>query len=231
MNYQVVKVSSGETIQIRTGVLQGIGAQGPVGPTGPQGQIGEQGPQGEVGPQGAIESFSSEASITTPVAVAADTPTLVAFDTAIRDDLGIVTSATTFTAPEAMDLFFSIWVSFSLPADAGDAYRRIQLKQGSTVICSVSGPSNPDVPTDLNMTTTFKATEGQAFQVWASHSDNLSVAVGSGRIAIYRVGSGPQGVAGPQGATGPVGPAGPAGPEGPAGDANSGFDTFADLLP
>jgi hypothetical protein len=231
MNYQVVKVSSGETIQIRTGVLQGIGAQGPVGPTGPQGQIGEQGPQGEVGPAGEISSFSSEATIATPTAVAADTPTLVGFDSTVRDDLAVITSSTTFTAPVAMDLFFSIWVSFALPADAGDAFRKIQLKSGSTVLASVSGPSNPDVTTDLNLTTTVKATAAQAFQLWATHSDNLSVAVSAGRIAIYRVGSGPQGVAGPTGATGPVGPAGPAGPEGPAGDANSGFDTFADLLP
>lgn len=226
---QVVKVASGETIQIRTGVLQGIGAQGPVGPVGPQGADGPQGPEGVQGETGAIQSFSSEATIGAATSLGANVEGLITFDTAVRDDLAVITSGTTFTAPEAMDLFFSIWVSFAVPADPGDSYRQIELRQGATVIARASCPANVDTPTDLSITTTFKASEDMAFQLWGKHSDTLSVAVSQGRIAIYRVGSGPQGVAGPEGPVGPVGPVGPPGPEGPDGSATSGFDTYEDL--
>lgn len=229
---QIVKIASGETIQIRTGVLQGIGAQGPVGPFGPQGPPGDQGPQGIQGEMGQIASFSSELRVQSPgTALGADTEGAIAFAITDRDDLGVVTSSTLFTAPAAMDLFFSVWVRFDLPADPGDAYRRIELRTGATVLAAMSVIANPDVSTDLCLTTTYKAAQGQTFQFWGKHSDSVSVAVGAGRLAIYRVGSGPAGVAGPQGAVGPVGPAGPIGPEGPDGSATSGFASFDDLLP
>lgn len=233
-NFEVVKVSSGETIQVRTGVLQGIGAQGPVGPIGPPGSMGEQGPQGEVGPMGQISSFSSEVTIGGSTALGSGTAAPISFDTNVRDDLGVITSATTFTAPEAMDLFFSVWVQFNLPADSADGYRQLELRTGSsfaTAVWKVNCPAVVGVPTHLVMTTTVKAAAAQAFQIWGLHNDSLSVAAGAGRLDIYRVGSGPAGEAGPEGPTGPVGPAGPAGPAGPDGSASSGFATYADLLP
>jgi len=233
-NYQVVKVQSGETIQIRTGVLQGIGAQGPVGPIGPAGPQGEQGTQGETGPMGQISSFSSELTIASGTALGTGTPGPITFDTTVRDDLAVITSGTTFTAPEGMDLFFSVWVRFNLPADSADGYRMLQLRTGgsfATTIWSVNCPAVVGIPTDLVMTTTVKAAESQAFQIWGSHNDSLSVSAGGGRLAIYRVGSGPRGEAGPEGPVGPVGPVGPAGPVGPDGSASSGFATYGDLLP
>jgi hypothetical protein len=233
-NYQVIKVGSGETIQIRTGVLQGIGAQGPVGPIGPAGPVGDQGPQGETGPMGQISSFSSEVTIGGSTALGSGTAGPVAFDTITRDDLGVITSSTTFTAPEAMDLFFSVWVRFALPGDAADGYRQLELRTGSgfsTVLSAVTYPAALGVPTDINFTTTVKAATAQAFQIWGEHNDSLSVATSAGRLAVYRVGSGPAGEAGPEGPVGPVGPVGPAGPAGPDGSASSGFATYADLLP
>jgi hypothetical protein len=233
-NFQVVKVASGETIQIRTGVLQGIGAQGPTGPIGPAGPVGDQGPQGDTGPMGQISSFSSELTIGGSTALGSGTPGPITFDTTVRDDLAVVTSGTTFTAPEGMDLFFSVWVRFNLPADSADGYRMLTLRTGasfSTIVHAVNVPAVVGIPTDVSFTTTFKAAEAQAFQIWGSHNDSLSVATGSGRLAIYRVGSGPAGEAGPEGPVGPVGPVGPAGPAGPDGSATTGFATYADLLP
>lgn len=233
-NYEVIKVQSGESIQIRTGVIQGIGAQGPVGPIGPAGPTGDQGPQGEVGPMGTINSFSSEVTIGGSTALGSGTPGPIAFDTITRDDLAVVTSSTTFTAPGNMDLFFSVWVQFNLPADPADGYRQLTLRTGSgfsTILSAVTYPAAVGVPTNINFTTTYKAAASQAFQIWGSHNDSLSVATGAGRLAIYRVGSGPAGEPGPEGPVGPVGPVGPAGPAGPDGSASSGFATYADLLP
>lgn len=226
---QVVKVASGETIQIRTGVLQGIGAQGPVGPIGPQGPLGDQGPQGDQGPMGQIAAFSSEATIGAATPLGPDVEGLISFAAISRDDLAVITSATTWTAPGPMDLFFSIWVSFALGADAGDSYRQIELRTGATVIARASCPANLDTPTDLSITTTYRAAQGMAFQLWGKHSDTVSVGVAQGRVAIYRVGSGPQGIAGPPGGVGPIGPQGIPGPAGPDGSATSGFNTFEDL--
>jgi hypothetical protein len=232
---QIVKIASGETIQIRTGVLQGIGAQGPVGPVGPQGIQGDQGPEGVIGPMGQISSFSSEVTVASPgTALGSGTAAPLSFATNVRDDLGVITSATTFTAPAAMDLFISVWVQFALPADAADGYRQLELRSGgsfATTLWAVNTIATLGVPTHLSFTTTVKAASGQAFQIWGKHNDSLSVAADQGRLDIYRVGSGPAGVAGPQGAVGPVGPAGPIGPAGPDGSAGSGFATYADLLP
>lgn len=230
---QIVKIASGETIQIRTGVLQGIGAQGPVGPAGPQGIQGDQGPQGVVGPTGQIASFSSEATIGTGTPLGSGTAGPLSFDTSVRDDLGVITSATTFTAPTAMDLFFSCWVQFNLPADAADGYRQLELRSGgsfATTLWAVNTIATVGVPTMLTFTTTVKATAGQAFQIWGKHNDSLSVSTGAGRLDIYRVGSGPQGAQGPVGPIGPVGPAGAVGPAGPAGSASGGFAHYSDLL-
>lgn len=226
---QVIKVASGETIQVRTGVLQGIGAQGPVGPIGPQGQQGDQGPQGIQGIMGQISSFSTEVSISASTPLGPDVEGLVTFATTARDDLGVVTSGTTWTAPAPMDLFFSVWVSFALGADPGDEYRQIELRSGATVIARDSRPANITTSTDLHITTTYKAAQGQAFQLWAKHSDTVSVAVSQGRMAIYRVGSGPQGVAGPTGGVGPVGPMGPKGDQGIPGNSTSGVTTYEAL--
>lgn len=233
-NYQVIKVASGETIQIRTGVLQGIGAQGPVGPIGPPGPQGDQGTQGDRGETGSIQSFSSECTIGGATALGSGTAAPISFDTNVRDDLAVVTSATTFTAPVAMDLFFSVWVQFGLPADAADGYRQLELRTGgsfATAIWKVNTIATVGVPTQLVMTGTVKASAGQAFQIWGVHNDSLSVAASAGRLDIYRVGSGPAGEQGPEGPVGDVGPAGPPGVAGPDGSASSGFAHYSDLLP
>ena len=234
MTTQVVKVASGETISVRTGVLQGIGAQGPTGPVGPQGIQGIQGEQGEVGPMGQIDQLNSEVEVNSTTSVGADTDTLVSFASTIRDELGLVTSSTTFTAPSTMDLFFMCWISFSLPADSPDTFRRVRLitnqPSAGTILSSTTVPAAIEMPTDLTFCTTTRAIGGQTFNIQVRHSDTLSVGISSGRLAIYRIGSGPQGIQGPIGNTGPVGPAGPTGPTGPTGSAGSGFATYADLL-
>lgn len=234
MTSQVVKIASGETVSVRTGVLQGIGAQGPTGPVGPQGLQGIQGETGPVGPMGQIDQSSTEIVASTTTSVGADTDTLVSFTTTTRDELAMVTSSTTFTAPSTMDLWFSGWVQFGMPGDAPDTFRRVRIitnqPSAGTILTSVTLPACIEFPTDIVFSTTTRAIGGQTFNIQVRHSDTLSVGITAGRLSIYRVGSGPQGIQGPIGNTGPVGPAGPTGPTGATGSAGSGFATYADLL-
>ena len=54
------RLASGDVLHIRTGVLQGIGPQGPRGATGQRGEKGETGPQGMPGPTGYVVESVTE---------------------------------------------------------------------------------------------------------------------------------------------------------------------------
>ena len=62
----VVRLVNGGTIQVKTGVLQGVGPQGPRGYVGPQGPQGEQGPVGEQGQIGQILQQATRTTVGRP---------------------------------------------------------------------------------------------------------------------------------------------------------------------
>jgi hypothetical protein len=229
----VVRLLNGGVVQVRTGVLQGIGPVGPRGLQGLAGPEGIQGPQGETGPIGQILQYMSKATISANQSLATNSDTLISFGTVSYDDLGIFTSGTNFTIPEDGDYLISAWVRFDMPADAGDSRRSLMLSTTNEggYLAYASTPALTDEPTFVNLTWPHRASAGHVLNLYARHSDNLSVGVSAGSISIVRVGSGPKGDTGETGAQGPVGPTGPQGPEGPAGSASSGFATYADLLP
>lgn len=229
---QIIKVSSGETIQVRTGVLQGIGPQGPTGPTGPQGLQGEQGPIGPTGPMGSINQLNAEARVVSGFTVAPDSTTVATFDSVVRDEISIITSGTTFTAPQAMDVFFMVWLQFAAPTDLADSWRHVELYSSAVGVFasqSLSAVNDGTNPIDVNLTATLRMSANQTAQVRVRHSDSMNLTVPTGRITMYRIGSGPEGVAGPQGPTGPAGVQGIPGPQGPTGNASSGYSTYAGL--
>ena len=76
-----VRLASGGTLQVRTGVLRGAGPQGPVGPVGPQGPTGATGP---TGPAGSVGDASSTASLTTDQSTTS-TLSILDFDTCTAD--------------------------------------------------------------------------------------------------------------------------------------------------
>lgn len=228
----VVRLVSGGSIQVRTGVLQGIGPQGPTGPVGPAGPEGPQGPTGEVGPQGAITQMQGRSTISSPTTVAPDSDTLVAFQTVTYDDLSCFTSTTNITLVDIGDYLISAWVQFNLGADAGDGTRSLWTVSATNgVIGRSSCLAVVDDVTFLNVSMPIRTTVGnEVVNVKARSGDNLSLTIAAGAVTVTRIGSGPVGPVGPIGPAGPVGPAGPTGPTGATGSGGH-HATYADLLP
>ena len=230
----VVKLSNGGTIQVRTGVLQGIGPVGPPGPMGPPGPQGLQGATGSVGPMGAIEDYATKALVGAPaVPVGPDTDTLVAFSDPKYDDLDAYASATNFVIKTEGDYLFNVWVRFDVPANPSDDVRELWLKsnlQGILMRDTRNATAGtPDVPYYMAITWGDRFVQGDTIQVYARSGDDLSVGISAGAISIQRVGAGLLGPVGPTGPVGPVGPAGPQGPAGPPGAAGTGYLSYDEL--
>lgn len=229
----VVRLVNGGTIQVRTGVLQGIGPQGPTGPVGPAGPEGPLGLTGPAGPMGQILQVQSRMNVSSSTTVTADTDTLVAFATVGYDDLSCATSSTNFTLADIGDYLVTAYVKFDAPGDAGDGSRSIWIWNNTTseTIARNGCLAVADDVTYLSVSCPLRTlTNNNVIQIKVRSGDNLSVGINQGAVTLTRIGSGPQGATGPQGPQGPTGPQGATGPQGPDGNANSGFATYADLL-
>lgn len=224
------RLQNGTAVQVRVGVLQGIGPMGPRGLRGEQGVQGELGPEGPAGPMGQIAAYMTSVSMSGSTTVAADTDVLVTFATTNLDELVAVASSTTFT-PQAGDYMVSCWIDFPLGADtAGDSIRKLMFKINGTTVAKTGVLAVADDVTTLALSWPYRFVDGDQLKVYARSSDNVSVSVNAGGLVLYRIGSGLAGPVGPQGPSGPTGPTGPAGPTGATGSAGSGFATYADLL-
>lgn len=227
----VVRLVNGGQIQVRTGVLAGVGPSGPRGLVGPAGPEGPQGPVGETGPQGAITQISARADISGTTTLTTTVEANIAFASVVYDDMSVCTSSTNFTLPEDGDYLINAWVTFSAPANAGDDIRRLKINSSvSGPIAYNSCPAAVSGPTYLGVSTVYRGSGGTIVTIKGYHEDDLSVNVSDGSVTFTRVGSGPAGATGPTGPTGPTGATGPQGPTGPTGSAGSGFATYADLL-
>jgi len=224
-----VRLTSGAQIQIRTGVVQGIGPQGPVGPSGPQGGTGPAGQRGEPGPAGRVLELSTHVRGTIAASIASGTPTLVAFDSVRADDFNAVASQTNF-APPAGIYYVSAWVT--IPKRSGNnavGSRTIRiLRNGSTVVAtSIAAP--PTVDCELNIATAMTVSAGEIIQIQALQDEGFTLQITASRMWISRIGPGTTGPAGAVGAQGPAGPTGAVGPAGPAGTVTNNTTTFSDL--
>lgn len=229
--FQVIRLASGDTVQVRSGVLQGLGPQGSTGPQGPRGLQGEQGAQGEPGPMGSINAFRTGCVISGSQSVAISTPTNLTFDTTVVDELSLKKSATNFSSDETGDYHASGWVRFSQVADGATGWRQVQVFNTSTseVLFESQVPAvyngNTSVPFDIS----FRVNAGEIVVVRVQHNDNEAVAVSAGSANFYRQGSGPRGLQGIQGEIGPTGATGPQGPAGPTGSAGTGYATIDEM--
>lgn len=230
MSSQVIRVSSGETIQVRTGVIQGIGPQGPVGPTGPQGTTGPAGPQGIPGPTGAISQFSVEANaLAQSLASSATNYALVSFSQVVRDDISSHQSATNH-AIGVGEWQGVAYASISKQA-SGNATgsRSLQVLYNGVKIGGVTCAAAPTLPTEISLPFTIHAdSDGLLVQVQVAQDEGATLSL-SGRLWISRIGPGPKGDAGPQGPPGLPGPVGAPGPQGPAGTIGNNSTTFAQI--
>jgi hypothetical protein len=224
-------------VQIRTGVIQGIGPQGPTGATGPKGETGDTGPQGVPGPTGGVAEFSTYATAASQ-ALAATTVTSnyptaftnVTFGTVVRDELSAVQSGVNFVLTAGADYFVSARIRFYKQA-AVDAtgFRAIQAVYNGTVIAEniVIPPAKVDSIFALDFA--YRSTSSShVLNIKVAQNDTATLNI-SGTLWINRTGPGAQGVQGDQGIQGPIGPQGIQGPIGPAGAIVQSTTTIADI--
>ena len=222
----VVRLVNGGSVQVRTGVIQGIGPQGPRGLVGSVGPQGDQGPVGDVGPMGQILQLQGKTNVATNNPIAAATDTTLAFGSVSYDDLSAFTSTSNVTLTSAGDYLLSCWVRFD---DAAAGSREIWFQTGGAFIARSTRASVAGAPFYVDLAFPFRAAGGEVVNVLARAA--AATAISQGSLTVTRVGSGPPGPAGPVGPAGPIGATGAAGPAGPAGAANSGFSKYGDLLP
>jgi hypothetical protein len=222
-----VRLASGGTLQVRTGVLRGAGPQGPIGPTGPQGPTGATGPEG---PAGSVGDASGTALLTTDQSVtSATSPKTLTFDSNAADGssanpLNWAANHYDFNVTITGAYTATIAVTFLTAATASGTRRVGLYKQGS---------STPDffveIPAKTNGASTTVvlpiATRLLSTQIYNVRvgTDGSADTVTDAAFRLVRAGIGNTGPTGP---TGPTGATGPQGPTGPAGSSNSGYTTF-----
>lgn len=223
----VVRLVNGGSIQVRTGVVQGIGPQGPRGVTGPQGPQGEQGPMGEVGPMGQILEMGSKTAVGTNNPITANTDTLIAFGAVAYNEIGCIQDSTTLRFDDPGLFMLNVYLRFD---DAAATVREVWFRTGGgDTIARKSAMAGVGAPFYVDLAAQFKALGGETVNVMARSGSATAVGIGGGTVAITRIGSGPKGVKGDQGIQGLQGPIGPNGAAGPPGSASSGFATYDDL--
>jgi len=227
----VIRLINGGQIQVRTGVIQGIGPQGPIGPTGPQGIDGEQGPQGVPGPIGQILNLGCKTVVNASNPIAANTDTAVAFGAPSYDQWSAFQgSNSVVTLAENGDYLISCWLKFD--AVTGATLRDIWFLSGGSIISRSSRTALASTDCYVNLSMPFRVLAApETFQVLVRAGTATTIGVGNGHLVINRIGSGPKGDIGPQGLTGATGAQGSIGNTGPPGTANAGFAKYADMLP
>lgn len=222
----VVRLVNGGSIQVRTGVLQGIGPAGPRGVAGPQGVDGPAGPIGEQGPIGQILQQSSLTNVGTTNAIPINTDTLITFGQVSYDLAGVMITSTNVVLPQAGDYLFCCWLRFD---DAAASIREVWFTAGGATFARASRMSSAGSAFYVDLSFPYHAAGGETCNVYvrAGAATNVSLGV----LTVTRVGSGPQGIQGPPGVQGVQGIAGPKGDAGPPGTANSGFAHYSDMLP
>lgn len=205
-----VRLIGGGAIQVRTGVLQGIGPQGPTGPVGLTGPQGPQGVQGQVGPAGSVSQFQTCVLKSSSQSLPQNSDTQVSFSTVSYDDLTAAASSTVFTIANPGDYEFSTWVEMAVAAGGVSGFRALWIQGasggellGRTQQAGIVGASNY-----LNITGRVRVSTTTSFNIWARQSDDESINITQGRLVITRVGPGPTGPQGPQGNQGVPGPQG-----------------------
>lgn len=227
----VLKLTNGSTLQVRTGVLAGVGPSGPRGVVGAQGPDGPPGPVGETGPIGQILQMMARATVSASFTVNPGEDTFVPFGSINYDDMSIFSSSTNMVLAEQSDYLFSAWVCYELPAGEPAGYRMLKLVSSINGLIAVkSVVPISGAQTFLDLSFPYRSTQaGEIMRIVVFHND-FAHNVSAGAVAVNRIGSGPQGIAGPVGPRGLTGAQGQVGPQGPAGNAGSGFATYDDLL-
>jgi hypothetical protein len=229
MSPNATRISSGGQIQVKVGVLQGIGPIGQTGRQGERGIQGEQGAQGEVGPMGQIAAYMSRFDIGSSVTLPPSTDVLLGFDTIIRDELHSRVSSTAYEPAINGDFTVSVWLACGAAVGGSEGTRDLWFTiDGGTIARTTIMPNQQT--TYMSLSWPYRFIPSDTLQVMVRSGDNANCTIAAGSLVLTRHGSGPQGPIGLTGVQGPIGPEGPMGPQGDPGSAGSGFATYADLL-
>ena len=218
----IVKLRSGETVAVRTGVLRGAGPQGPMGPPGPAGPPGSPGPKGDTG---SINDTTSHlrSTASTPVSSAGfvDLPLEEQVDISLLDAL----TTYSFSVKESGNYAIFVRGDFLMNGVSANGMRALRvIDAGNTSIIEATVQAAANATTTLRMSGIYQLDASQTYKLQGMSNDSSGgIACTTRSLKLARIGSGPAGPAGPQG---PVGQTGPTGLQGPAGNAAAGFTSF-----
>lgn len=228
---------SGDTVQVRTGALQGAGPQGPIGPQGPSGNTGPMGPQG---PVGSFTSLRTDLADTSAVAVAADHWYPASFGTAPTQNDCLVVPAPwdglNLQWKASGDYLVIVNGLFEPVSGVGDAgtdvsgTRRMRIVDSSGVVLGklqVKAAAAEYGQTQVIMADVVRPDASKKYHLEVQAADTAGVTFDTRSMTIIQVGAGPAGPAGPQG---PVGATGPQGPTGATGSAGGGYSSYNALI-
>lgn len=233
MAENVVRMSGGSTITVRTGTLAGIGPVGPMGPSGAVGPRGEQGAQGVPGPPGSVlDQITHLRKNDEAILKGANTPTFGI----VRDELAVYHSGSLIQL-QAGIFYISISINIKSLTSVSSVFKVSYVHDGSIAFQNTFNAANDNIA--LYLPASFTATgmvdtrdnpDKQGYFTVYHHSETESpTCLADVDYKIVRIGAGPIGPAGPAGPVGPVGPAGPRGPIGPAGSLIGSNTTYADI--
>lgn len=240
----VVRIRSGETLAVRTGVLRGAGPQGPMGPAGPKGSTG---PTGPTGPQPTVTQQRSHLITTAAVAIGGDglwydlAMPLDTSSTEPNDLLATPVDPYGFQFKDNSSAYYGyVRVRFELRSgsDIGGVAggsRRVRIIDAATsasptptVMFEGSVAAAPSEPTIVVFPVTFTNVDtSKKYKVQAYSDDSAGISVTNRSLRMFRINAGPPGPQGPQGL---VGQTGPQGPQGVAGSAGTGYTTSDALI-
>jgi len=210
MTNQVVRLVTGDSIEIRTGAIQGVGPQGNTGPQGPQGDTGPAGPIGPTGATGPTGAVVDMGTIFTGAgqSIPDSTLTNVKWPTVVLGEIGTIDGSTEQITLPAGRYYIAVNVEFANPSGTAAGLRELRLlTPPSTVYVGASTVAVNGRSTYLNTHTMVAVTTDTAIIVSVYQNQGGALSISNARLAISNIGPGIQG---------PVGPTGPQGPEGPA---------------
>jgi hypothetical protein len=231
----VTRLPNGGTVQVKAGILRGVGPQGPVGPVGLTGPAGPTGPQGPMGEINDLQTFLQDSSSVATGGGDWTDAALLQPDGA-RNDLLVPTTDGFNIQFTQTGSYIGVLVARFEPATISDgvdtstgtrAVRLVDLSgaQVGDAYCSLAAATTE--PTVLIMPFVISPDPSKSYKLQGMSDDTLGVNLTYRSLTILRVGAGPAGATGPRG---PLGLTGAQGPQGSVGDAGTGYATFNALI-